>query len=578
MNHRTTFFTALALATGSLMASVTGCELIASVDRSKIAGTGGSGTGGSGGATSSSSSSSTGGTGGTTSSSSTGGTGGTGGSMMCPGGATSCTQDADCTAPTNECEAAKCDTGCCTTIKVENGTATATQTAGDCQKTICDGNGNTKSEDDDNDKPAGDECNDGICSGGSPDTSPKPSNTTCTTGGKVCDGAGTCVGCLSNANCTSPQVCSATHACVDPACTDSVKNGDETDTDCGGGDLGSGCAPCDDDKSCLVDSDCVNGYCDATNHCATPTCSDTVQNGNETDTDCGGAQCNGLGKTCAVNKHCDLNDDCTSQYCDTKVTPAICKTPTCSDTVQNGNETDTDCGGGSFQGGTACGKCPVNKKCNNANDCSTGFCNNGTCATKADGEFCAADTDCTNGHCVDNVCCNTACNGTCQACSAATKTTGGDGVCGDAKVNTDPHNSCTAQSPLICGLTGQCNGTGACQFVASGTSAPSGQTLGDCQKIVCNGSGGTSTADDPTDLPSPSTTVCLTSPVCSGSPATPSFTPASAGTDCTADGVAGKTVCGDGTAAGTCVQCNVDADCLATNDAGTLQCNAHTCQ
>ncbi len=69
-----------------------------------------------------------------------------------------------------------------------------------------------------------------------------------------------------------------------PTCTDGVQNGNETGVDCGGPD----CPAC-------------------------PTCTDGVQNGNETGIDCGGPDC-----------------------------PAC---PTCDDGVQNGNETGVDCGG-----------------------------------------------------------------------------------------------------------------------------------------------------------------------------------------------------------------------------------------
>jgi len=41
-----------------------------------------------------------------------------------------------------------------------------------------------------------------------------------------------------------------------PTCSDGVKNQGETDVDCGGP-----CAPCVDGKSCLLDSDCLSGYC-----------------------------------------------------------------------------------------------------------------------------------------------------------------------------------------------------------------------------------------------------------------------------------------------------------------------------
>ena len=102
-----------------------------------------------------------------------------------------------------------------------------------------------------------------------------------------------------------------------------------------------------------------------------------------------------------------------------------------------------------------------------------------------------------------------------------------------------------------------------------------GQTPGDCQKIVCNGAGGMTSADDATDLPT-SSTVCLTSPACTGAPLTPSFTPASMGTDCTADGVTNHDVCGGGTAAGLCVECNADPDCVAIGMT-TCDTTTHTC-
>ena len=68
-------------------------------------------------------------------------------------------------------------------------------------------------------------------------------------------------------------------------CDDGIQNGDETDVDCGG----LSCDPC-------------------------PTCTDGIQNGNETDVDCGGPDC----------------DPCPS---------------TCTDGEQNGDETGIDCGG-----------------------------------------------------------------------------------------------------------------------------------------------------------------------------------------------------------------------------------------
>jgi len=103
-----------------------------------------------------------------------------------------------------------------------------------------------------------------------------------------------------------------------------------------------------------------------------------------------------------------------------------------------------------------------------------------------------------------------------------------------------------------------------------------GQTSGNCQKLVCDGAGNIVSVDDPTDPPPASGTVCATSPTCAGSPLKPSYTVQPTGTDCSGDGQLPKHVCGDttdSTVAGTCVQCNAVADCV--NDGGT--CTNHVC-
>ena len=46
-------------------------------------------------------------------------------------------------------------------------------------------------------------------------------------------------------------------------CSDGYKDQDETDIDCGG----STCSTCANDKSCLVDGDCTNSFCDPNNKC-----------------------------------------------------------------------------------------------------------------------------------------------------------------------------------------------------------------------------------------------------------------------------------------------------------------------
>jgi MYXO-CTERM domain-containing protein len=80
----------------------------------------------------------------------------------------------------------------------------------------------------------------------------------------------------------------------------------------------------------------------------------------------------------------------------------------------------------------------------------------------ADGTPCKSNDSCGSGHCVDGVCCKTACNGFCEACSAARKGSGVDGVCEPISAGQDPDGECPIQDISTCGLTGACDGAGAC--------------------------------------------------------------------------------------------------------------------
>lgn len=94
-------------------------------------------------------------------------------------------------------------------------------------------------------------------------------------------------------------------------------------------------------------------------------CTDGVQNGTETDIDCGGPTC----AACTPGQGCSGPSDCTSLVC----TGNICQAPTCSDGVQNQGETDVDCGG-------PCGAtCNFGESCGGGGDCVTGNCSGGIC-------------------------------------------------------------------------------------------------------------------------------------------------------------------------------------------------------
>jgi len=70
----------------------------------------------------------------------------------------------------------------------------------------------------------------------------------------------------------------------DAACVDQVQQGDETDLDCGGS-----CVPCALGRHCLVPTDCADGTCSGGVCTAVSSCQNGIKDGDETDTDCGGS-------------------------------------------------------------------------------------------------------------------------------------------------------------------------------------------------------------------------------------------------------------------------------------------------
>lgn len=217
------------------------------------------------------------------------------------------------------------------------------------------------------------------------------------------------LGCAGAGDCQN-GVCEA-GACASPSCTDGILNGQETDTDCGG----PVCPACENLASCDRDDDCVNNLCDdATKTCSEASCIDGTLNGEETDTDCGGADCNAVDLRCRPGRNCLVGEDCQTGVCDPVTFK--CLQPTCEDGVQNGTETDVDCGG-------RCGPCGDDKNCSEEGDCLSLVCSGGTCEANdcSDGVLngnetdvdcggpdcgkCAAGQDCnTPGECISGVC------------------------------------------------------------------------------------------------------------------------------------------------------------------------------
>jgi hypothetical protein len=206
-----------------------------------------------------------------------------------------------------------------------------------------------------------------------------------------------------------------------------VKNQGESDVDCGG----ANCSPCADGKACTASTDCNSGNC-LNGKCSTPNCSDGVLDGSETDVDCGGTCATQMGMGCANLKKCKVNDDCTDHGC----VMGTCLEPTCTDAVQDGAETDKDCGG------------------------------DPTCPVCADGKLCSKGTDC-----MSTVCGVASVSGTTMVnkCFPATC---GNGMLDTGESDTDCGGSCP-----LCPVNAKCTKNADCQT--------NGCVMGTCQQPTC---------------------------------------------------------------------------------------------
>ncbi len=100
----------------------------------------------------------------------------------------------------------------------------------------------------------------------------------------------------------------ASGSCPPPqtdSCHDRILDGTETALDCGGG----ACQSCPGNAQCAVDGDCQTNVC-ADGTCAPETCSDGVRDGFESDVDCG----NGC-DPCPVGELCNEDQDCATGHC-----------------------------------------------------------------------------------------------------------------------------------------------------------------------------------------------------------------------------------------------------------------------
>lgn len=278
------------------------------------------------------------------------------------------------------------------------------------------------------------------------------------------------------------------------ACFDGVRNGDETDVDCGGPSC-TGCAP---GAHCNGSDDCQSGECGGplgNDRCEALHCGNHVQDLDESDVDCGGLDCDGCeeGQLCqqaadcytqycldgVCGQRCRDSDDCGSRgacvdgscvycadsdecgpsQCTGDVAEArglvcacrsgwfVCVQPSCQNGLEDDDESDVDCGGSS------CAACAVGHVCDIAQDCSSGFCsgNYEDSVSHCFPESChdglrngeETDVDCGGSSCPK---CDR--GGRCQIeddCEARLSCT--DSVCSQA---------CGSSNSSICGNLGEC--------------------------------------------------------------------------------------------------------------------------
>ncbi len=184
--------------------------------------------------------------------------------------------------------------------------------------------------------------------------------------------------CIDPSDCTTDKCKQG--QCIPSTGDDGVKNGDETDVDCGGSAV-----PCPPGKACAGDTDCANVKCTG-NVCQEPSKNDGIKNGTETDVDCGGGAPTNAPK-CAAGAKCKTTDDCDNVAC----ADGTCQAASGNDGIKNGTETDVDCGGGAP---TNAPKCGLDKACKVKADCDNADCNGGVCkATSSDGIKNGTETD-----------------------------------------------------------------------------------------------------------------------------------------------------------------------------------------
>ncbi|MFO0592891.1 MAG: DUF4215 domain-containing protein [Polyangiaceae bacterium] len=605
-----------ALGLAVLLVLGAGCELLVGVDRDKIDANGGGGAAGSG----------TGGlTGGTGAGGLTagGGTGGTGGAPCVPvddgnectddvceanlpvhvdkpvgspcqsggsqcdgnGACVACLGPADCPGEDTACRTRTCEAGACGFDDAPLGTPLPAQTAGDCKVVVCDGAGAAVTAVEDSDVPDdSNPCTDDICAAGEPSNPPSDSGSPCGGGGAtlVCDGAGSCIGCVAPTDCLGSdneckhrtcenQVCGIAFTAANTPvavqiagnCLKQVCNGtgvlaqvaDDTDvpSDDGNACTDDACAQgspihpakptgagCDDGNACTQTDTCKYGSCTGGNPKSCPA-SDPCHDAGACDPATGlcGSPMKPNGAPCDDGDACTQTDACAAGVC----TGGNPKTCTASDACHDAGSCDPATGACSNPVKADGASCDDGDLCTQTDACAAGVC------TGSDPKTCTASDACHDA-------------GTCDpatgACDSPNKA---DGVaCDDGDLCTQADacvaGVCTGSDPKTCTPVDTCHDAGVCNPASGVCSTPvrpngsacddqNGCTLVDtCSGGICVGSSPkTCAASD----------MCHTAGTCNPASGACSNPAKPDGSACTYQGVAAVcsagfcVICGNGT-------------------------------
>ena len=268
----------------------------------------------------------------------------------------------------------------------------------------------------------------------------------CDTTNKICK-----ITCTVDGDCTSPNICNAgtctlaplghtctaAGACASGLCQQGVCCASTCSGTCASCALTGTLGTC---TNIPAGTDPLNACTDAT----AATCStDGTCDGSgkcrlyAAGTVCAAQSCSG--STFTPTRTCDGTGVCKS------VSSSLC-TPYACDTTNNVCKT----------------KCTATTDCASPNTCNATTM---SCGLLSTGSTCTADAMCNSGHCAQSVCCATTCTANCSSCAIA----GSLGTCIAVPAGQDPLNQCTDATAATCGTNGFCDGSGACQKYASGT-------------------------------------------------------------------------------------------------------------